>query len=79
MPVELLRELDVEGIRQAVNLPAMKWSSEDVHLDPNCPLESPGDEAGESKPRGTQSTHGVLRLGIAFEEGGELLGVHSER
>ena len=42
-------------------------------------VESPGDEAGESKPRGTKSTHGVLRFSIAFEEGEELLGLHSER
>ena len=42
-------------------------------------VESPGDEAGESKPRGTESTHGVLRFSIAFEEGEEIFEVHSER
>ena len=41
-------------------------------------VESPGDEAGESKPRGTESTHGVLRFSIAFEEGEELLGVNAQ-
>ena len=38
MPVELLRELDVEGIRQVLNLPAMKWSSEDVREVARTPI-----------------------------------------
>jgi hypothetical protein len=54
VPVELLRELDVEGIRQAVNLPAMKWSSEDVRLGPNCPLCSPRRSQSQSSRRVTK-------------------------
>ena len=38
VPVELLRELDVEGIRQVLNLPAMKWSSEDVREVARTPI-----------------------------------------